>query len=302
MAVLAAPVLATAPDRPYALGHTIEVMEPPGAALTAGPVISSHAFFDDESTPALPTYGQLFPRNEESIASTAVPVNTDPPVVTGSVMLGSMLTCDPGEWTNADSFAYVWLKSVDGISGWQDQGLRGQTYTPQGTDGGRFICCDVLGLNESGQSVAVRSAVVGPVAYPSARYWSINCIEEPTISQWAIAELEMRSAPGGTNLAPAATKIFSRNDFNNINDAFDGNQATVFIPGNWTVGYNHIGCDFGTPVAIKEYTVKGKLTSPQYNARHWQFRYSNDNITWTTVDTQASLVWVAAEVKTFSLA
>ena len=117
-------------------------------------------FIDVPSVPVIPSV----PVNP------LAPVNTAAPVVTGDLVTGATLTCDPGTWTNADSFAFVWLRSADGISGWEDSGDRGATFAAFRADG-KFICCDVYGVNEDGQSVPVRSAAVGPVVAVDP-YWA----------------------------------------------------------------------------------------------------------------------------------
>jgi alpha-tubulin suppressor-like RCC1 family protein len=110
-----------------------------------------------------------------SMTSTSVPVDAsgfgghfaiEPPIpsVTGSRVVGQILTADPGSWSPAaDSFAYVWKRAGVPISG-----ATARTYELQAVDGGAVISVTVTGIKSGYTSVSqtsVESAVVTPLSF-----------------------------------------------------------------------------------------------------------------------------------------
>jgi len=80
-------------------------------------------------------------------------------------------------------------------------------------------------------------------------------------------------------------------------DAFDDNTVTRSII---NVG-GTIGQNYGTPKIISKYTILGyssiaSTTMP----RDWTFQGSNNNSTWTTLDTQSGITWSDNQLRTFS--
>lgn len=88
----------------------------------------------------------------------SVPVNTGPPVISGSAAVGSTLSCTTGTWTNSPtSYAYQWLRDGDPISG-----ATSSTYQLQQADEGEMVSCVVTATNAAGSASQV-SNEVGPV-------------------------------------------------------------------------------------------------------------------------------------------
>lgn len=78
----------------------------------------------------------------------AAPVNTEAPSISGAAGVGSTLTCDPGTWTNALSYAYQWQLSAAG-SGWLNiVGETAATYTVLDRDRRHQVRCVVTASNE----------------------------------------------------------------------------------------------------------------------------------------------------------
>lgn len=100
---------------------------------------------------------------------TAVPVNIDPPTVTGTARVGNALTARNGTWDNSPtSFRYRWLRCND--TGFQCVLLAadGQTYRLGSVDVGHTMRARVIATNADG-SAAARSApsdIVRPNAPP----------------------------------------------------------------------------------------------------------------------------------------
>lgn len=100
--------------------------------------------------------------NSTATAYEAVPVNTVLPVITGTAVVGQLLSCSQGTWTSATSvtYAYQWKRSGSSIGG-----ATSSTYTLVSADYGNTITCTVTATNGGG-SVPATSAATGTVAEP----------------------------------------------------------------------------------------------------------------------------------------
>lgn len=92
-----------------------------------------------------------------------VPVETAPPVVSGSPEQGQTLSCAPGSWSNSPtSFAYTWQRNATNISG-----ATSAAYKVISSDAGQALTCTVVASNGSGSSAPAISLPTVPVALPS---------------------------------------------------------------------------------------------------------------------------------------
>jgi hypothetical protein len=87
----------------------------------------------------------------------AAPVNSVAPVVSGSLTVGSTLSCTTGTWSGSPTYAYQWLRDSVEISG-----ATSSTYELVEDDIDADISCEVTATNDGG-SVAAESNAVGPV-------------------------------------------------------------------------------------------------------------------------------------------
>jgi hypothetical protein len=90
------------------------------------------------------------------------PVNTAPPMVSGTPAVGDALTCSPGSWTGTPppTFTYRWLRDGAPIAGASESG-----YTAQGVDEGHSVSCEVIATvsamgYEASQAHTVSASVV----------------------------------------------------------------------------------------------------------------------------------------------
>jgi hypothetical protein len=88
------------------------------------------------------------------------PVNTAPPSIAGTGVAGSRLTCRQGTWTYAQ-----WVQRVRWLRDGVEVG-RGWSWTPQTSDVGRAVRCEVTVSN--GRSATALSAPVTITAPPPA--------------------------------------------------------------------------------------------------------------------------------------
>jgi hypothetical protein len=87
--------------------------------------------------------------------------NTVAPVTTGSAIVGSTLTVNPGTWANnPTTFLYRWLRGSYLIPG-----ANASTYTLQEDDDFDNITAQVAAVNTAGTSAWVSANAIGPIAY-----------------------------------------------------------------------------------------------------------------------------------------
>ena len=88
------------------------------------------------------------------------PANTTNPIVVGTVKIGQVATCSPGDWTGdpAITYAYQWLLDGDAIAIATDQ-----AYTPIAGDAGHQLSCRVTATNPGGSASATSAEVRVPV-------------------------------------------------------------------------------------------------------------------------------------------
>lgn len=89
----------------------------------------------------------------------AVPINTSPPVISGTAQQGQTVRCSTGAWTNSPtSYAYSWQRNGSSIQ-------TGSQYTLTSADVNQVITCMVAASNASGSSSALSPPIV-PVSLP----------------------------------------------------------------------------------------------------------------------------------------
>jgi len=99
-----------------------------------------------------------------AVTTQAGPPNTAPPTITGSTVVGEVLTASPGTWTGAGiTFAYLWSRCDTTGAGCVDITTATQsTYTLVTADAGKTLRVKVTGTNASGSNsvTSAQTAVV----------------------------------------------------------------------------------------------------------------------------------------------
>ena len=85
------------------------------------------------------------------------PVNTVPPVITGTPQVGQTLTVAVGTWSGSPTFTGQWFRGATPIAG-----AVGPTYNLVALDSGAIISAEITGTNANGSSTATSNSV-GPV-------------------------------------------------------------------------------------------------------------------------------------------
>ncbi len=126
-------------------------------------------------------------------SSPSPPVNTARPSFTGMLRTGKELTCAPGTFTGATSFAFAWLRNGRRIAG-----ATAATYTLTKRDAGKAIQCRVTATGAGGTVVA-DSAPACRHTRASCRSWSARPSRpRPRSSRRRIARLARRRSASRT--------------------------------------------------------------------------------------------------------
>ena len=103
------------------------------------------------------------------LAILGVPANTAAPVASGSLTVGSTLSCTQGTWTNSPtSYAYQWQRGGANISG-----ATSSSYVTVSADGGTSVGCLVTATNAAG-SASQASNTLAIAASGATSVWSAS--------------------------------------------------------------------------------------------------------------------------------
>ncbi len=104
------------------------------------------------------------------VSRIAAPKNLTPPTITGQPAAGQTLTCNPGTWSDAESFAYRWNRDGTPIPG-----ATSPTYVVPAGDAGHVLTCTVTATGDGGSAAATSAPVTvakptptGPLPGPCA--------------------------------------------------------------------------------------------------------------------------------------
>jgi hypothetical protein len=86
----------------------------------------------------------------------APPANTTAPSIPAGGTVGGAVTCDPGTWARALTFAFSWTRDGATIAG-----ATGSIYTLASADAGHTIRCVVVAHGGGGSSAPVTSGALG---------------------------------------------------------------------------------------------------------------------------------------------
>ena len=119
------------------------------------------------------------------------PAATVNPSVTGTAKVGYRLTCAPGTWTDATSYAYQWKRNGVAISG-----AIANTYVLAGGEYGKSISCQVTATGGGGSTAvtsAGRTIVAGTIAVRTKPYIygtvKVGKTIKTTKGTWSVAGL-----------------------------------------------------------------------------------------------------------------
>jgi alpha-tubulin suppressor-like RCC1 family protein len=114
-----------------------------------------------DTTPGVDGALESADRSEEPGSTALAPVNTSPPVISGTDAVGEILTCADGLWTGTPTptFSVRWLRDGSPIVG-----ATSNSYTVLSVDEGHRLACEVTASSTAGEKSAVSAGVPIPTS------------------------------------------------------------------------------------------------------------------------------------------
>jgi len=142
------------------------------------------------------------------VVQAAPPAPSAAPTISGTAAVGETLTCNPGTWSGAPTFAYQWLRSGANIV---PAAATAATYTLVAADAGKAIQCRVAGANADATVLAATPATV--VAPPPAT--APPALSVPgTLSGTATPGATLTCNAGSWSGSPTFARKWQRNGVN----------------------------------------------------------------------------------------
>ena len=221
------------------------------------------------------------------------PVNTVAPVASGTLTVGSTLSCTTGTWTNSPtSYAYQWQRGGTNISG-----ATASSYLTVTADGGTSVGCVVTATNASGSgSQASNTLAIAAGGSPSVWSASDAAANGMTLTNGGLTVRQNASVANtsirGTN-SQAAGKVYV--EF----------LAGVTNVGNERIGVASSGFNIGGQIGQSNYSggyayaALGGLVEPRIGSAGFTTNYTttlfptNNDVWALAVDFGSGNIWLA---------
>ena len=117
----------------------------------------------NDTTPGVDAALERVDRSEGPGSTARAPINTLPPVISGTDAVGEVLTCADGSWTGTPTptFSVRWLRDGSTIIG-----ATTNSYTVRSADEGHRLACEVTASSTAGEKSAVSAGVPIPTTRP----------------------------------------------------------------------------------------------------------------------------------------
>jgi hypothetical protein len=99
--------------------------------------------------------GTTYGRDRTFTTAVVPPSLSGAPRIAGTPAPAHAVTCEPGAWTGAASYAFTWLRDGDAIAG-----AASSTFTPARGDAGHALQCRVTATNAGGPASALSAPLV----------------------------------------------------------------------------------------------------------------------------------------------
>jgi hypothetical protein len=157
-----------------------------------------------------------------------IPINTVAPAITGTVTVGSLLTCSSGTWSGGGSLSYAYQWKVDGVT---IVGATSSTYTILTADQAGQFTCVVTATNAAGAGTPATSnttvAVPDPSFSSTVLLLGFDGVDAATTSTDASG-----TTPHTLTFSGDAQLDTAQKQFGSASVIFDGTADHISIPSN----------------------------------------------------------------------
>jgi hypothetical protein len=171
----------------------------------------------------------------------APPADASPPTISGSAVLGQVLTAATGTWSGSPSFSYQWLRcDGSGANCLPISGATASSYTTVPGDVGATLVVAVTGSNSAGSALA-SSAPTGVVTAPSSAPVNTGL---PVVSGSTVQGKQLSASNGSWTGSPAPS-------FSYLWLRCDGSGANCLpISGATASSYTTVPGDVGSTLVV----------------------------------------------------
>jgi hypothetical protein len=195
---------------------------------------------------------------------TAPAAVSSPSLSSSSAQVGQTVTCDSGSWSGQPTISYRWYSNGSPITDPQPSGA----YTPQRSDAGQAITCQVLAANAAGQSERSAGdvqigqfALLGDLSFPTSLQ-AAHLRSLPTLSfqssnsgRLQVKLIACRRGCRSRRRHVVATKAFS----------VDTGLNRLHLPSRWrrklTAGRYQLALHASTPYGDQQATIALNILS-----------------------------------------
>lgn len=219
--------------------------------------------------------GRIVVVDPEAAVAPPAPALISPPVASGQVRIGQLLTADEGVWSDATSWAYQWMRDGAPIAG-----ATSATYTVVGADVRALITCEVTATGPGGTSAPEASnALASPwqpilALYPSAIIWDGQdpqcyggaAVGAPVASIYTVDGVLIGSqATSGARATRASGALV----FDGVDDRYDASAHAAIADGAHTLAFG--ASDLDNPASPSSINIRTVLHVMQDGANMAQW-------------------------------
>ncbi len=147
---------------------------------------------------------------------------------------------------------------------------------------------NIVGTISQSQSITLDSSE--PVVAPSFRYYRLNVSDVNGGTFVAFGELYLTNNGNPIDKSGATFSASTTASGYPADNAFDNNPGSYWISTTYPAW---LKVDFGTPTELDQYGILLHLGGPDERPRYWTFEGSDDDSSWTVLDTQADYDFVS---------
>lgn len=149
--------------------------------------------------------------NPTAVITSAKPVNTTEPSISGSAVVGSVLKANRGQWAGADpiTYSFIWLRCNDkGDNCSEIQGANNPEYEIRDSDTGRTIRVRVIARNDRGSTSAISNptGVVGSNQPPPGSSLAVGDLKAAG-DRLVVASVQFSPNPVTSRTAPITVRV-----------------------------------------------------------------------------------------------
>lgn len=233
------------------------------------------------------------------------PINSVAPAISGTLMVGNVLSCTTGTWsgTPTPTYTYQWYRDATPISG-----ATANTYTTVNADAGANITCTVTATNTAGVQGATSNTLVptrapltnvSPLITGGAGVGSMLSVSNGTWYAYPVPTYSYQWKRDGVNISGATSSTYTTQDPADVDTDITCDVTATNTHGSATqASSNAITVTAGSSTGMFGTTTTGGASYPTNDDRVWVGKYVlTDNASLTNFNIWRPTASTFAEIK-----